>query len=118
MTFGCESLTLPMHHNTILNQESELAQFTRAIGHPARVAILLAMAKEGNTITGRVIEVPSLSPTTVIQHLRDLKRAGLIKGHLFGAKAHYSINMDELHKFFDCFENFKTQLDQKSEKAT
>ncbi len=100
-----------MDNNHFNELEQNLAQFTRAIGHPARVAILLAMAKEGYAITGRIVEVPSLSQTTVIQHLRDLKRAGLIKGHIFGTKANYTINKAELSKFFTCFENFKTQIE-------
>lgn len=78
--------------------EVHVAHFSRAIGHPARVAILMAIIKNGNSIEGEVVHVPQLSGTTVIQHLRELKRAGIIQGRIFGAKSKYSIDLDEVRK--------------------
>jgi ArsR family transcriptional regulator, arsenate/arsenite/antimonite-responsive transcriptional repressor len=79
--------------------EQELAHFTRAIGHPARVAVLIAIAKNGNMVEGDIIDVPPLSKSTIIQHLRELKRAGLIDGKIFGVKSKYWINKEVLLKF-------------------
>ena len=47
--------------------EKELAHFIRAMGHPARVAVLLAMARRGREIEGETVDIPAISPTTV-QH--------------------------------------------------
>jgi ArsR family transcriptional regulator, arsenate/arsenite/antimonite-responsive transcriptional repressor len=94
--------------------EQELAHFTRAIGHPARVAVLLAIAKNGNLVEGDVIEVPPLSKATVIQHLRELKRAGLIDGRIFGVKSKYWIDKDNFEKFIRDFSSFSSQINIES----
>jgi len=59
--------------------EKDLAHFTRALGHPARVAVLVAIAQRGYHVRNEIIEVPQLSQATVLQHLRELKRAGLLQ---------------------------------------
>lgn len=94
--------------------EQELAHFTRAIGHPARVAVLLAIAKNGNLVEGDVIDVPPLSKATVIQHLRELKRAGLIDGRIFGVKSKYWIDKSNFEKFMKDFSNFSSQINIES----
>jgi ArsR family transcriptional regulator, arsenate/arsenite/antimonite-responsive transcriptional repressor len=83
-------------HQTI---QDHLAFFSRAIGHPARVVILLEIAKRGRVTDGEQLEVGELSPATVIQHLRELKRAGLVKGRIFGARCNYAIDKENLDKF-------------------
>jgi ArsR family transcriptional regulator, arsenate/arsenite/antimonite-responsive transcriptional repressor len=83
-------------HQTI---QDHLSFFSRAIGHPARVVILLEIAKRGRVMDGEQLEVGDLSPATVIQHLRELKRAGLIKGRIFGARCNYAIDKENLEKF-------------------
>jgi len=93
--------------------EKNLAHFTRAIGHPARVAVLLAIAKKGNMVEGEIIDVPPLSKATVMQHLRELKRAGLINGRIFGMKASYYIDMENLMKFEESFRQFISSVENK-----
>lgn len=87
-------------------QEQELAQFTRSIGHPARIAVLKAIAATGTIIEGEIIDVPPLSKATVIQHLRELKRAGLVNGRIFGTKARYSLDKENFEKFQKHFGDF------------
>jgi DNA-binding transcriptional ArsR family regulator len=79
--------------------ELKLAHFAKTMGHPARAAILLAIVKCGGEVDGKIVEVPALSQATVIQHLRELKRAGLITGRIFGAKAKYGIDWDAVVSF-------------------
>jgi DNA-binding transcriptional ArsR family regulator len=79
--------------------EVQLAHFARTLGHPARAAILLAIVNNGGEVEGSIVEVPALSQATVIQHLRELKRAGLITGRIFGAKAKYGIDWDAINSF-------------------
>jgi DNA-binding transcriptional ArsR family regulator len=86
--------------------EKDLAHFTRALGHPARIAVLVEIAKKGFVIRGESIEVPQLSQATVLQHLRELKRAGLLQGRIFGAKAEYKLDLENLRKFDEQFHAF------------
>lgn len=86
--------------------EKELAHYARAIGHPARIAVILAILRRGNKVQGEIIELPAISRATVQQHLRELKRAGIIQGRIFGAKAEYSIDKEALKKFAASFTSF------------
>jgi predicted transcriptional regulator len=86
--------------------EKDLAHFTRALGHPARIAVLIEIAKKGFVVRGENIEVPQLSNATVLQHLRELKRAGLLQGRIFGAKAEYKVDLENLRKFDAQFHTF------------
>ena len=86
--------------------EKDLAHFTRALGHPARIAVLIEIAKKGFIVRGENIEVPQLSNATVLQHLRELKRAGLLQGRIFGAKAEYKVDLENLRKFDEQFHTF------------
>ena len=76
-----------------------LANLSKSIGHPTRLQILKTLAKCGGTIEGEIVAIPNTAPTTVIQHLRELKRVGLIKGRIFGAQCKYSLNDEVLDTF-------------------
>ena len=76
----------------------------RALGHPARLAILKYLAGMQACMTGDICEELPLSRTTVMQHLKALKKAGLIKGTVEGTKVNYCLNpckMKELRKLSD-----------------
>ena len=90
--------------------EQDLAHFARAIGHPARIIIIHSMLKQNGMIEGEVIEVPQIAKATVIQHLRELKRAGIINGRIFGAKAKYWIEKDKLTYFKSLSEQFFKEI--------
>jgi DNA-binding transcriptional ArsR family regulator len=87
-----------------------LAQYTRSIGHPARIAVLIALAAHSDGPINNIIEIPGLSKSTVLQHLRELKRAGLIQGKLYGSKTEYSIDMSKINEFDAKFKDFITAL--------
>ena len=92
----------------------ELAHFTRAIGHPARIAVLLAIAAKGEGMVRDIVEVPPLSRATVLQHLRELKRAGLILGKIYGAKTEYQIDFKKLQDFDLSFKSFLQEVQVKN----
>lgn len=102
----CTNITLSIVQENFDINDQDLAHYARAIGHPARIVIISAMLKHEGAIEGEVIEVPQLSKATVIQHLRELKRAGIINGRIFGAKAKYWIEKDKLRHFKQLSENF------------
>ena len=76
--------------------ESDFAHFSRALAHPARVTILLEMIKSNGIVEGRVVEVPGMSPSTVIQHLREMKKSTIIDGRIFGMRSKYWISKEAL----------------------
>ena len=76
-------------------KEQELADFSKALSHPARIAILKVLAQKNECICGEIVEVLPLAQSTVSQHLKELKDAGLIKGEIEGAKVCYCIDEKE-----------------------
>ena len=75
-----------------------LSGFTKALSHPARMAILEFLAEQEQCISGDITGEIPLSRTTVSQHLQELKNAGLIKGTVSGTKVYYCIDRDNVEK--------------------
>ncbi|MEW6652429.1 MAG: metalloregulator ArsR/SmtB family transcription factor [Bacteroidota bacterium] len=73
-------------------EESRLADIAKALSHPARVKILKILAEMDVCVCGEIVELLPLAQSTVSQHLKELKRAGLIKGEIEGPKTCYCIN--------------------------
>jgi DNA-binding transcriptional ArsR family regulator len=72
--------------------ENKLARYAKALAHPARIAILKLLVKKQSCICGDIVDELPLSQSTVSQHLKELKEAGLIKGDIDGAKVCYCID--------------------------
>ncbi len=73
-------------------RENRIADLARALGHPARVAILQFLAEQNSCICGEIVDRLPLSQATVSQHLAELKRVGLIKGSIEGPRVCYCID--------------------------
>lgn len=73
-----------------------LAVLCKALGHPARIGILRQLLREDRCICGRIVEVLPLAQSTVSQHLKVLKEAGLIIGEVEGPKTCYCANKEQL----------------------
>ena len=91
-------------------KENKLARYGKALGHPARVAILKLLANRQTCVCGDIVDELPLSQSTVSQHLKELKEAGLIKGEIEGARVCYCIDAKEwkiaqawLNQFFDSY---------------
>ena len=85
----------------------ELAEIAKALSHPARIKILKILNDLNSCMVGSIVDLLPLSQSTVSQHLKELKRVGLIKGEIEGPKICYCINSDvmenakeELNKLF------------------
>ena len=72
--------------------DNKLANYAKALSHPARVAILKLLIKKQACICGDIVDELPLAQSTVSQHLKELKSAGLIKGEIDGAKVCYCID--------------------------
>jgi ArsR family transcriptional regulator len=79
--------------------EIKMAEIASALSHPARIAILKAIAERNSCICGEIVEVLPLAQSTVSQHLKELKTAGLIQGSIDGVKSCYCIDWDNMNKF-------------------
>ena len=87
-------------------QEKELAEFAKAIAHPARIAILKTLADKQTCICGEIVEVLPLAQATVSQHLKELKKVGLVQGTIDGVKSCYCIDKTVLEKFQTAFQEY------------
>ncbi|MBK9399706.1 MAG: winged helix-turn-helix transcriptional regulator [Bacteroidetes bacterium] len=79
-------------------KDNRIATFAKALAHPARVAILQLLIKRQACICGDIVEELPLSQSTVSQHLKELKAAGLIKGDIEGTKICYCIDEEQFEK--------------------
>ena len=86
--------------------ENELAEFAKALAHPARIAILKELAGRQTCVCGEIVEVLPLAQSTVSQHLKELKEAGLIQGTVEGVKSCYCINWEVFARFRAIFDAF------------
>lgn len=96
-------------------KQNTMAIAFKAMGHPARIAILEQLMKRENCICGDLVELLPLSQATVSQHLKELKNAGLIRGTVEGTSVCYCIDekwISKLHSYFGLMS--KKVLDQKS----
>lgn len=92
--------------NEFQGQEVKMAQIAKALSHPARVAIVKLLAQKGPCLCGTIVQELPLSQSTVSQHLKELKDAGLINGEIDGPRVAYSINSEQMKLskiYFDRF---------------
>ena len=73
-------------------KQNRLADYAKALAHPDRVAIVEYLATSIACMCGDIVDVLPLSQSTVSQHLRELKNAGLIKGTIDGTSVCYCLN--------------------------
>lgn len=73
-------------------EEEELASLTRALGHPARIRILKLLGRSEACVCGEIAQVFPLAQSTISQHLKVLREAGLILGEEQGTRVCYCLN--------------------------
>jgi len=76
----------------------ELAEFARALSHPARIEILRILARKDTCQCGEVVDRLPVAQSTVSQHLKILKEVGLIEGEIDGPRICYCLNHKRLKK--------------------
>ncbi|MFL5728401.1 MAG: ArsR/SmtB family transcription factor [Cytophagaceae bacterium] len=90
--------------------QNRIARLAKAIGHPARIAILEVLLKRNMCICGDLVDELPLSQSTISQHLKELKEAGIINGEIEGTSVCYCIDekvwkeaQKSLNKMFDSY---------------
>lgn len=73
-------------------EQNQIANIAKALGHPARIAILEYLMSVDTCICGDIVDELPLAQPTVSQHLKELKNVGLIKGNIEGTSICYCIN--------------------------
>lgn len=101
--------------NEFSERTRALAEFARALSHPARIAILNALAERNTCICGEIVEILPLAQSTVSQHLRELKKAGLITGEIDGPRSCYCINKIKFEEMKSLFAGFTMALENGGE---
>jgi ArsR family transcriptional regulator len=85
------------------DKQNAIATLAKALGHPARIAIIEYLLKVDACICGDIVNELPLAQPTVSQHLKELKNAGLIKGEIEGNTICYCIDektIEKLHHYF------------------
>ncbi|MBL8211577.1 MAG: winged helix-turn-helix transcriptional regulator [Bryobacterales bacterium] len=78
--------------------DEELAKLTKALGHPARVRILRILSRKEARVCSQIVDELPLAQSTVSEHLRILKEAGLVRSSQDGPRVGYCINFDGLRR--------------------
>ena len=86
------------------DKQNNIANLMKALGHPARIAILEFILKSDACICGDIVNELPLAQPTISQHLKELKNAGLIKGTIEGNSICYCVNekaIDAIQSYFN-----------------
>lgn len=95
--------------------QEQVARFAKAMGHPARIAILEFLARRESCYFGSIHEELPIAKATVSQHLKELKEAGLIQGEVEPPKVKYCINRENWRLAQELFGRFFGQCACKKE---
>lgn len=91
-------------------KQNTIATLAKALGHPARIAIVEYLIKVGACICGDIVNELPLAQPTVSQHLKELKNAGIIKGEIEGNAVCYCIDEKAIEKLQNYFGNMSARL--------
>lgn len=97
-------------------KQNQISNLAKALGHPARVAILDVLMKKEECICGDIVDELPLAQPTVSQHLKELKNAGLIKGSIEGNTIGYCIDQKGIRKLIDYLEAVDAKLEKTKSK--
>jgi len=81
---------------SVAPRDETVARACKALGHPARVAIMRHLLEADHCVCGRIVQVLPLAQSTVSQHLKILKEAGLVRGEVDGPRTCYCVHKDNL----------------------
>jgi ArsR family transcriptional regulator len=86
-------------------EQNNIAAIAKVLGHPARISILEFLIKLKSCVCGDLVKDIGLAQPTISQHLKELKKAGIIKGTIDGTSVCYCIDQEN-------WENIKNTLGQ------
>lgn len=90
-------------------QQNALALIGKVLGHPARIAILQYLIQQQECVCGDLVDEIGLAQPTISQHLKELKKTGLIKGTIEGTSVCYCIDEEQWHAVSNQWQTFFNQ---------
>jgi ArsR family transcriptional regulator len=90
----------------ISEEQKAMARFAKAMGHPIRMYVLDLLSKQTCCYSGDLTEVLPIAKSTLSQHLKELKDAGLIQGEIEGPKIKYCLNQENWKVAQSLFQSF------------
>jgi len=94
-------------------KQNQIATIAKALGHPARVAIIEYLLSVDSCICGDIVKELPLAQPTVSQHLKELKNAGIIKGNIEGTAICYCIDENTIEVISNYFSNIVKSISKK-----
>ena len=94
--------------DTITGEQRKIARYAKAMGHPIRMYVLELLSKQSCCYSGDLTDELPIAKSTLSQHLKELKAAGLIQGEIEAPKIRYCLNKEnwkEAKKLFKGFFN-------------
>src|SRR5690554_23828 len=95
--------------NRFTEEQNQIALFTKALGHPARVKILQYLFETKSCVCGDIVDEIGLAQSTISQHLKELKKTGLIQGIVEETSVCYCINNENWIKMKNLVGAFSNQ---------
>jgi DNA-binding transcriptional ArsR family regulator len=95
-----------MDEKIITVEQKQLARFAKALGHPVRIYILTLLSQQACCYSGDLSEVLPIAKSTLSQHLKELKSAGLIQGEIEAPKIKYCLDRANWEKASILFKEF------------
>jgi DNA-binding transcriptional ArsR family regulator len=83
-----------MSDSIISDKQIRLARYAKALGHPVRVYVIEMLSKQSCCYSGDLSEELPIAKSTLSQHLKELKNAGLIQGEIEAPKIRYCVNRE------------------------
>ena len=91
----------------LFNEElQQQANLFKVLGHPARLQIIRFLAETKTCYSGDISEELPLGRTTVNQHLKELKKAGIIRGQVGGSKKDYCLDLEKVEEMLSILNGF------------
>lgn len=106
-----------MSNKEYSTRQEQTARFAKAMGHPARIAILEFLSRQTNCYFGDIHEELPIAKATVSQHLKELKEAGLIQGEVETPKVKYCIDRENWKLACDLFGGLFCQCAEKRKRC-
>jgi ArsR family transcriptional regulator, arsenate/arsenite/antimonite-responsive transcriptional repressor len=98
-------------------EQNEMALIFKALGHPARIAIVEFLRAQKKCICGDIVNELPLSQPTISQHLKELKNANIIQGTIEGASVCYCLNLETILKIENYLSLMKSEWCMSNEKC-
>lgn len=94
------------YKSVITDKQKRMARYAKALGHPVRMYVLELLSKQSCCYSGSISDELPIAKSTLSQHLKELKGAGLIQGEIEGPKVKYCINKDNWSDARELFVQF------------